>query len=187
MKIRAELKPILVSGPFERLAVDCMGPLTLTLNGNRFIVVFICHFTKYIESFATPDITAKTIAKFFVESIVCRHGAPSILQSDRGTDFTSQLMKEIAALFATKQMFTSAYHPMANGTVDWDSHLAYATFATNIHVNESTKFSPFYLVYGRQPKLPIDCVLHYNPPLHFIDLSSYENEVKRHFTEAITV
>jgi len=206
-KLRADLKPIQVSGPFERLGVDCMGPLTITDRGNRFIVVFIDHFTKFIEAFATPNITALTIATLFVTQIVCRHGAPMILQSDRGTDFTSNLMAEITQLFATRKLHTTAYHPMGNGEVeranqtlatrirmfidsshtDWDDHLPFAVFATNIHFNSSTGVSPFQLVYGRQPLLPIDAALNYRPPLHFIDLESYSSEVKRHFTTALTV
>lgn len=153
------MKPIQVSGPYERIAVDCMGPLPITENGNRFIVVFIDHFTKYIEAFAVPNITADTIARLFVEKIVCRHGVPQILQSDRGSDFTSNLMAEITKLFGIHKVHTTAYHPMANGEVeranqtlitrirmyvdatqkDWDEHLLYAVFATNIHENESTR------------------------------------------------
>lgn len=70
---------------------------------------------------------------------------------------------------------------------DWDQYLPFAVFATNIHENESTGFSPFYLMYGRKPRLPIDAALNYNPPLHFIDLESYQHEVKRYFTQAITI
>jgi len=194
-KIVADLKPIQVTGPFDRVAVDCMGPMKITQNGNRFIVVFVDYFTKYVEAFSTPDIKASTIAELFVTKIVCRHGAPSILQSDRGTDFTSQLMSEITKLFATRQLFTTPYHPMANGEVersnqtlitrirmyvnqyhtDWDDHLPYAVFATNIHQNETTKFSPFELMFGRLPTLPIDSVLHFRPPMHLIDLESYHH------------
>jgi len=117
-KFKASLFPIPVSGPFERLAVDCVGPLPLTILGNRFIIVFIDHFSKYIEAFATADITANTVARLFVENIGCNHGAPQILQSDRGTDFTSCLMSEVVKIFETKNVFTTAYHPIANGTVE---------------------------------------------------------------------
>jgi len=206
-KIRAPLKPIPVAEPFERVGVDCMGPMTLTENGNRFVVVFIDHFTKYVEAFATADITALTKARLFLQKFVCRHGAPLILQSDLGTDFMSQLMKEITTICSTHQMHTTAYHPMANGEVErsnqtlatrlriyvnayhtnWDMYLPFAVFATNIHVNESTGFSPFYLVYGRQPKLPIDAALNYAPPLHFMDVDSYAHEIKKFFTQAVTI
>ncbi|MCP4651913.1 MAG: hypothetical protein GY858_00810 [Candidatus Omnitrophica bacterium] len=61
-KIKAPLVPIPVSGPFDRLAVDCMGPLNLTEHGNRFIVVFADYLTKWVEAYAVPDIQATTIA-----------------------------------------------------------------------------------------------------------------------------
>jgi len=153
-----------------------MGPLPLTVDGNRYIVVFIDHFSKYIEAFATSDITAQTIAKLFVEKIICKHGAPQILQSDRGSDFTASLMVEVTKLFDIRKILTAAYDPIANSEVersnqtlialirtyidqtqeDWDLHLPFSVFSTNIHMNETTKFSPFEVIYGRLPKLPID-------------------------------
>lgn len=202
----AKLQAIQVRGPFDRVGVDCMGPLTLSDSGNKYIVVFIDYFTKYIEAFATSDITAQTIAKLFVQKIVCRHGAPTILQSDRGTDFTSKLMHEISKLMDTQQLHTTAYHPMCNGEVeranqtlivrirmyvdkghaDWDIHLPFAVFSTNINENESTRYSPFELMFARQPRLPIDAALNYQKPLHMIDSDDYANEVKTHFTMALT-
>lgn len=203
----AKLQTIQVKGPFNRVGVDCVGPLTLTESGNKHIVVFIDYFTKYIEAFAVPDITALTIAKLFVQKIVCRHGAPTILQSDRGTDFTSKLMHEISKLMNTKQLHTTAYHPMCNGEVeranqtliirirmyvnaghtDWDVHLPFSVFATNINQNESTKYSPFELIYGRKPMLPIDAVLNYEKPVYLIDTIDYADQVKMHFTTALTI
>jgi len=70
---------------------------------------------------------------------------------------------------------------------DWDDHLPFAVFATKIHQNETTKFSPFELLYGRLTQLPIDSALHSNPSLHLIDLESCHHQVKRHFTQALTV
>jgi len=206
-KFKADLHPIRVTGPFERLAVDCMGPFPLTIAGNRFIVVFIDHFSKFIEAFATSDITAQTIAKLFVENIICKHGAPQILQTDRGSDFTSNLMVEVTKIFDIRKVLTSPYHPIANGEVersnqtliarirmfidrtqeDWDLHLPFAVFSTNIHMNETTKFSPFEVIYGRVPKLPIDSVLSYSPKLHFLDLDLYSHEVKKHFAYALRI
>jgi len=91
MKVIADLKPIKVTGPFHRLGVDCMGPFPITERRKLFIIVFIGYFTKYVEAFATENIKAQTIAELFVTLIICRHGAPQILQSDRGSDFTSLL------------------------------------------------------------------------------------------------
>jgi len=112
-------------------------------------------------------------------------------------------MQEITKLMNVRQSFTTAYHPIANGEVeranqtittripmfinknqdDWDEHVPYATFSTNIHENSSTGYSPFELLFGRKPLLPIDRALQYNLPSAFIDLQTYDSEVKRHFTQ----
>lgn len=200
----ASLNPIVSRQPFERVGVDCVGPLTRTIRGNRHIVVFVDYFTKFVEAYATPDITAETISKLFVEQIVCRHGSPAILQSDRGTDFTAKLTHEISRLMNTKLVHTSPYHPMGNGEVErtnqtlatrirmyvqeghgeWDNQVPFATFAINSHKNESTGFSPFELVYGRLPRLPIDACLSYEKPLHLIDYDNYVVEMQSQFTTA---
>lgn len=147
-RIKAELMPIHVSGPFERIGVDCMGPLPMTEHGNQFVVVFIDYFTRYVEAYATQNIQTSTIANIFTTKIICRHGCPSILHSDRGSDLTSHLMKKVNTLLNCEQKFTMPYHPVANGEVercnqnlatrirmyvdqgnlDWDMHLLFAFF-----------------------------------------------------------
>ena len=64
-----------------------MLQLPLTLEGNQYALVFIDYLTKWVEVVAIPDQRAETIAKMFVEHVVCRHGAPRELLSDRGAIF----------------------------------------------------------------------------------------------------
>ena len=116
--ILAELQCIQVQHPFERLGMDCIGPLPLTAKGKKYILIFTDYFTKYTIAHALRSIVASEIAQIFVECVVCRFGAPIILHSDLGTNFTSALMEEITALCQTKQTFTTAYHPQANGQVE---------------------------------------------------------------------
>lgn len=68
---RAPLKPIVVSEPFEIVAMDIVGPLPLTEAGNKYILVFGEYLTKWPEAFPIPDMKTDTIAKIFVEQIVC--------------------------------------------------------------------------------------------------------------------
>jgi len=72
---RPALSPIPVGGPFHRIAVDVLQ-LPLTAQGNSYVVTFMDYLTKWPEAFAIPDQKAETIAKLFVEEIVCRHGIP---------------------------------------------------------------------------------------------------------------
>ena len=85
---------------------------------NQYAVVFTDYLTKWPEVFATKDQTALTIAELFVEEIVCRHGVPGQLLSDRGAAFLSRLLKEICNLLGVKKINTTAYHPQTNGLTE---------------------------------------------------------------------
>ena len=115
--IRPPLTPIPVSGPFHRIGVDVIQfPKSRT--GNRYGVVFVDYLTKWPEVFTTSDQTALTIAKLFVEQIVCRHGVPAQLLSDRGAAFLSHLLTEICKLLGVEKLNTTAYHPQTDGLVE---------------------------------------------------------------------
>ena len=70
------LQPIPVYGPFHTVGIDYMGPFVNSKRRNRYLLVAIDHLTKWVETRAIPAPTAANVAKFFVEQIVFRHGAP---------------------------------------------------------------------------------------------------------------
>ena len=167
---RPPLQPIPVGGPFHRVGVDVLQ-LPLTRNGNSYVVVFLDYLTKWAEAFAVPDQQAETIACLLTEHVISRHGVPEELLSDRGTNFLSDLIAEICKVLGMKKINTSSYHPQTDGLVekfnstlinmiaksceiyahDWDEHLAHLRFAYRVSAQESTKESPFYLLYGPDP------------------------------------
>ena len=115
--VQPPLTPISVYGPFHRVGVDVIQfPKSHT--GNRYGVVFIDYLTKWLEVFATSDQTALTIAKLFVEQIVCQHGVPAQLLSDRGAAFLSHLLMEICELLGVEKLNTTAYHPQMDGLAE---------------------------------------------------------------------
>ena len=75
--------------------------------GNQYAVVFVDYLTKWPEVYATPDQSAYTIAKLLVDQIVCRHGVPAQLLSDRGMAFLSQLMQEVCSVLGVKKVNTT--------------------------------------------------------------------------------
>ena len=111
------LYPIPVGGPFQCVGADVLQ-LPRTVNANRYVVVIMDYLTKWPEAFATADQTAETIARLFVEQIVCRHGIPQELLSDRGPNFLSTLMQEVCWLLKVKKLNMSGYHPQTDGLVE---------------------------------------------------------------------
>lgn len=146
------------------------------------MIVFVDYLTKWPEVFAVADQSAATITKLLVENVVSRHGVPSEILSDRGRAFLSGLMKEVEVLLGYHKVNTSAYHPQTDGLVerfnrtlvgmlaktaerngkDWDQHLPFVLFAYRASKQESTQESPFFLLYGRDPRLPVEAIL--SPP-----------------------
>ena len=199
---RPPLKPIEVGGPFHRVGVDVLQ-LPLTENGNKYVVVFQDYLTKWVEAFAVPNQTAETIAKLLVEEIFCRHGAPEHLLSDRGTNFLSDLVQEVCRLLNVTKVNTSGYHPQTDGLVekfnstlinmiakccekskDWDKQLPYLLFAYRANVQDSTKESPFFLLYGRDPRIPSDSALNSPSSPYMVDLEDYKSELANNLSDA---
>ena len=153
--VQPPLTPIPVSG---RVRVDVIQ-FTKSHSGNQYAVAFVDYLTTWPEVFATPDQTALTIAKLFVEQIISRHGVPVQLLSDRGAAFLSYLLAEICKLMGMEKLNTTTYHSQTDGLAesfiraltdmiakkveqirkDWDTHLPFVLFAYQTSFQESTK------------------------------------------------
>ena len=103
--------------PFEITSVDICGPNPLTPRKNKYLLTFICHFTRYAEAIPIPDMSAETCARAYADNVNARHGTGSILVTDQGRTFTSALFKETCKILGIKQMNSSAYHAMTQGTI----------------------------------------------------------------------
>jgi transposase InsO family protein len=170
------LHPLQVGQPFDRVGIDIVGPMKITRQGNRYIVVATEYLTKWVEARAIPDMKATTIAKFIYEEIICRHGCPKELLSDQGTSFCNELVRALCKIMGIKHKLASAYHPQTNGLTErfnrtlcttlakyaheqpdkWDSFLSAALFAYRTLPQSTTKYEPFQLMYGRKAMFPID-------------------------------
>ncbi|KAG5885895.1 hypothetical protein JTB14_012142 [Gonioctena quinquepunctata] len=100
--------------PFQSLAIDVVGPLSMTFNGNKFIITMQDELTKFSFTKATPNHEAETVANSLLEFITI-YGIPESILSDQGSDFTSDLMKELNNFFKIKHILSSPYHPQTNG------------------------------------------------------------------------
>ena len=108
------LQSIPICGPFHRAEVDTLN-LPLTSSGNQYLVVFLDYLTKWVEAYPVPGQQAETIACLLVENIVCRHGVPEELLSDRGANF---LILQMCSVLGIKKVNASGYHPQMDGLVE---------------------------------------------------------------------
>lgn len=172
-----------VGQPFEKVGIDVLGPFPTSGGGMKNIIVAVDYLTKWAETRALPSATAKDAADFFVRDIVLRHGTPENVVTDCGKCFMSAFMQEVMKIMGAQHRSTTPYHPQSNGLVerlnhtladmismyvnsahsDWDEILPYVTFAYNTSRQESTGRTPFFLLYGREAKLPIDYALRSDP------------------------
>jgi len=95
--------------------MDFVGPLPETARGNKYIIVAMDYLTKWPEAKALPDAKALSATNFFYEDIICRHGCPKVLLTDRGTHFVNELLDALCQQLGTKHSLSIAYHPQTNG------------------------------------------------------------------------
>lgn len=171
---RAPLINFVPSEPLQLVFAD-ITELPMTSKGNRYILVIIDHFTKYVNMYAMPDQTALTVAKIIFEKYVTQHGIPERIHTDQGRQFESILIHSLCSKLGIAKTCTTAYHPQADGLVErfnrtmkgqlarlitsfggeWDNYLAQLEFPYNSSRHFSTGFTPYFLLHGRESKTPM--------------------------------
>lgn len=170
-----DLNPIQPSDLFARWGIDIVGPLPITERGNRYIVVAMDYFSRWPEARPLKAANAISVAEFIYDEIICRFSTPRIIQSDQGTHFVNEVIKQLTAKFRIKHKLSSPYHPQSNGLVerfnrtlcegiakigdtlfDWDKFIQPVLFAYRIKALRISKKSPYQIVYGKDPVLPDD-------------------------------
>ena len=170
----APLVSIQTSRPMQLVCMDFLS-LEPDTHNTKDILVITDHFTKYAVAIPTKDQKATTVAKCLWEQFLVHYGFPERLHSDQGRDFESHTIKELCAIAGIKKGRTSPYHPRGNpverfnrtllgmlGTLKdkekshWRDFVKPLTHAYNCTRNEVTGFSPYELMFGRQPRLPVD-------------------------------
>ncbi len=162
----------------DRLATDILGPFPVSSGGNRYVLLVMDEFTKYVEAYAIPDQTAKTVAYKIAYDFISRYGVPLDIHSDQGRDYESELFKQCNLLDIHKTR-SSPFRPLGNSMVerynrtlvhmisayvnenqlDWDEHLPLLTSAYRSCRHESTGYTPNMLMYGREVHIPIQLVM----------------------------
>ena len=175
--VRAPLVNIRTSQPLELV---CMDYLTLdqSKGGSQHILAVTDHSTRYAQAVPTKDQTAKTTAEALSNAFIVHYGVPHKLHSDQGANFDGRLLHELCRLMGSTKSRTSPHHPAGNGmcecfnrtlmnmlgTLDpdqktnWKSHVRPMVHAYNATRHCSTDQAPFFFMFGRQPRLPIDLI-----------------------------
>ena len=170
----APLVNIQVSRPLELVCMDYLS-LEPDRSNVKDILVITDHFTKYAVAIPTPNQKARTVAKCLWENFFVHYGVPEKLHSDQGPDFESKTIKELCEIAGIRKVRTTPYHPRGNpverfnrtllgmlGTLDnkdkthWKDFVKPIVHAYNCTKHDTTGFTPYELMFGRQPRLPID-------------------------------
>ena len=178
----ATLRPLACSGPGELLHVDftsiketvplCEEPVI------RNVMVMQDHFSKYVVAYVVKDQTACTATKMLRNGYFGLFGAPAYLVSDQGKTFTGHLISNLCELYGVQKLLTSPYHAQTNGQVErmnqtiirmigkleqdkkahWSEHLPEMLAAYNSTRSAVTGYSPYFLLFGRKSRMPVDCL-----------------------------
>ena len=159
--------------PFHKIAMDIVGPVPKTKNGNEYMLTMQCSFSKFAMAVPLSNTSATTIADAFIKRFICYFGSPRVVLTDQGQNFLSNLMERVSKRFKIKKIKTTAFHPQSNGSLErshhalaeflkqyadldqeWDEWVEIAILNYNTCVQESTKYTPFELVFGRLAHLP---------------------------------
>ncbi len=179
---RALLQSIHAERPFQRIAAD-ITELPVTSLGNRYVLVVMDYFTRFVNLYPLKDQRATTVAQCIFEDYIKQHVVPEIIHTDQGRQFESDLMKHLCSQLGIEKTRTSPYHAQCDGMVErlnrtlkdqlakyicesegeWDKYLPQVELAYNSSVHSSTGFSPFFLAHGREPRLPAEILLNCSP------------------------
>ena len=178
----APMQPLTCSGPGELLHVDFTSiEETVPLKEEpviRNVLVLQDHFSKYVIAYVVKDQTARTAAVTLRNGYFGLFGAPAYLVSDQGKAFTGHLITHLCELYGVHKLRTSPYHAQTNGQVErmnqtiirmigklaedkkahWSEHLPELLSAYNGTRSAVTGYSPYYLLFGRKNRMPVDCL-----------------------------
>ena len=201
---RSPLKPLeAVYNPFDRIAMDLIGPLPETMRNNVYVLTITDYCTRWAEAIPIPNKTAQTVADAVLKHVFYRHGMAKVLLTDNGKEFTANYFQDICKLLKVRRVTTTSYRPQTDGLTerfnktlmqmtsqfvndyqdDWDEYLPQVVFAYNTSTQKTTQETPFYLMHGRDPNLPIDVFLDI-PARQYQKPNNYKAELVRRMTSA---
>ena len=171
---KAPLMNIEASQPLKLIHLDYLK-IEPSKGNIEHVLVITDHFTRYAQAFPSKTQTALVTAKLLWNNFTLHYGFPSKIITDQGRNFESELIENLCHLAGVQKLRTSPSHPQTNGQCErfngtllnmlgtltpqqknWKSHVPALVHTYNCTRNAATGFSPYYLLFGREPKILVD-------------------------------
>ena len=203
-KMFAPLQSIHSSCPLDLVAIDYLK-LEESSAGHEYVLLIVDHFTRYAVGYPCKNKSALTAAKcIYNDFLLKRLGIPARIMHDQGKEFENKLFASLESYCGLMKSRTTPYHPQTNGCVErmnetllkmlralpekrkgrWHQSIDKVLFAYNATKHESTGYSPYYLMFGREPILPLDLILGINNQKKFLNRPDFVKHWKEEMEEA---
>ena len=191
-----------VDGVFKKIAIDISGPFN-AYGGFRYILAIIDHFSKYVCLIPLKSTDAKTVCEKLIQEWISKLGIPQSIHTDRGSNFESDIFKEVCSFFKIRKTRTTPYYPQGDGVVErmfgtikpmirclidetgnkWPSLLPWLTLAINNTKSKSTNLEPNTVIFGRLLNDPFMNETKYSNSTN-IDAKQYADFVRRNVNKS---
>ena len=177
-KINPPIENFLAGKPFEVVSID-YTKMEPSSDGRENVLVMTDIYSKFTQAVVTRDQKATTVAKILFKNWFLPFGIPGRIHSDQGRNFESEIISELCKLYGVQKSRTTSYHPQGNAQCErfnrtmhdrlrtlseekkkkWAEYLPELVYSYNVTPHSTSGYSPYFLIFGQEPKLPIDHIL----------------------------